>query len=305
MGLPAWVVLGVMTVASGAPANPAYLADLLPAEVQGFEPGGRDGVYNSDTLFELINGGAEVYRALNVQTVLSRRYVKDGAPGIIVDVFDMGSSQDAFGAYHYDMREEKDAGIGQESEYAGGALHFWKDRYFVSVVALRETDDSTRAVLALGTAIAGAISHPGAAPRLVGLLPSRGLIRAQIHFFHDWAGLNRLYMLAEENLLELDRKTEGVLARYRRSSQPIEGARSQSFVLVMIDYPCEHNAEQAHRRFFDKYLADADVQGTVRMGDNLWSGSRRVGTVFVGVFGAPTRAEALRLMDEVSQAQRP
>jgi hypothetical protein len=303
MGFLAWVAFGAITVASGTSASPDTLADLLPAEMRGFKPGGGDEIYNFDNLFRLIDGSAEVYRALNVRTVLDRRYVKKGAADIIVDVFDMGSSQDAFGAYHHDMREEKAAGIGQESEYAGGALHFWKDRYFVSVVALRETDDSTRAVLALGKAIAAAIPRKGAAPKLVEWLPSTGLIPAQVHYFHDWVSLNRRYTLAEENLLELTRKTEGVLARYRCASQPGGGTGSQSFALVLINYPSPRSAEEAHRRFLDKYLPDRDEQGVVRTENNRWAGSRQQGTIFVGVFDAPTRAEVLRLMDEISQAQ--
>lgn len=303
MGFLAWVALGAMTVASGTPANPGNLADLLPAETEGFKPSGPDGIYNFDNLFKLIDGGAEVYRALNVRTVLDRRYVKKGAPDIIVDVFDMGSSQDAFGAYHFDIREEKDARIGQESEYAGGALYFWKDRYFVSVIALDETEESTRAVLALGRAIAAAIPRKGTPPKLVERLPSTGLIPAQVHYFHDWVSLNRRYTLGEENLLELDRKTEGVLARYRCGPQSAGEKRSRSCVLVLIDYPSRQKAEQAHGRFLGKRLADADEQGVARTGDNMWAGSRQVGTLFVGVFDAPTRAEVLRLMDEVSQAQ--
>ena len=303
MGFLAWVALGAMTVASETSASPENLVGLLPAEIQGFKPGGRDGVYNFDNLFKLIDGGAEVYRALNVRTVVDRRYVKKGAPDIIVDVFDMGSSQDAFGAYHHDMREEKEAKIGQESEYAGGTLHFWKDRYFVSVVALDETEDSTRAVLALGKAIAAAIPRKGAVPKLVEWLPSTGLISSQVHYFHDWASLSRRYVLAEENLLQLDRKTEGVLARYRCGSQPAGKTRSQSFVLVLIDYPSLRNAEQAHQRFLEKRLPGADKDGTARTENNLWAGARQVGTVFVGVFDAPTRTEVLRLMDGISQAQ--
>ena len=289
-------------MASDTSPHPENLVDLLPGEIQGFRPGGRDRIYDFDNLFELIDGEAEVYRALNVRTVLDRRYVKKGAPAILVDLFDMGSSQDAFGAYHYDMREEKDAKIGQESEYAGGTLHFWKDRYYVSVVALDETEDSTRAVLALGKSIAAAIPRTGTAPKLVEWLPAKGLIRAQVHYFHDWVSLNRRYAIAAENLLELSRRTEGVLARYRSRLHATGETQSQTFVLVLICYPSRRDAEQAHQRFLEQYLPNADEQGAVRTKENLWAGSHQVGTLFVGVFDAPTRAEVLRLMGEVSRA---
>ena len=66
-------------MASGTSASQESLVDLLPAEIQGFKPGGRDEIYSFDNLFKLIDGGAEVYRALNVRTVLDRRYVKKDA----------------------------------------------------------------------------------------------------------------------------------------------------------------------------------------------------------------------------------
>ena len=71
---------------------------LLPAEAAGYRPVGEVECYTADTLFELIDGGAEVYRSLNVERVVSRRYSRPDADEVIVDIFDMGSSSDAFGA---------------------------------------------------------------------------------------------------------------------------------------------------------------------------------------------------------------
>jgi len=266
-----------MTMA--APAND--LAKLLPAEVDGWKPKGKDGYFDHNTLFSLINGGAEVYRALNVKKVVDRRYQKEDGPDIIVDVFDMGSSKDAFGAFHIDIREEKDVGVGHESEYQGGSLYFWKDRYFVSVVALKETGASKRAVIAFGKAIAEKIPRKGKKPGLVGRLPQKGLVKSQVHYFHDWEGLNRLYFLADENLLGLSRDTEGLLARYRPSG-----------VLVLIRYPHEKDAGLAHRRFIEKYKADKDG---VAEREGKFSGVRVSGSLFVGVFSAASKGEVLEL----------
>jgi hypothetical protein len=140
-------------------------------------------------------------------------------------------------------------------------------------------------------------------PQPIEWLPRKGLISAQVHYFHDWGSLNRRYLLAEENLLELDRNTEGVLARYRRGPEPAGQERPQPSVLVVIKYPSEPNAERAYRRFVSGYLPDADEAGAARTENNLWAGCRRMGTAFVGVFDAPDRAEVLGLISEVSQAR--
>ena len=69
---------------------------------------GKESPVTADTLFDFIDGGAEVYRSFNVQRVVSRRYGRTGAPDLMADLFDMGSSRDAFGAYHHDIRDGKE-----------------------------------------------------------------------------------------------------------------------------------------------------------------------------------------------------
>ena len=273
--------LGIMMAASPAPD----LSRLLPGEINGWKPKGQDAYFDHNNLFSLINGGAEVYRALNVKQVVDRRYQKSDGPDIIVDVFDMGSARDAFGAFHVDIREEKDVGVGHESEYQGGSLYFWKDRYFVSVVALKQTDASKKAVIAFGKAIAEKIPRKGKMPGLVGRLPQKGLVKSQVHYFHDWEWLNRLYFLADENLLALSRDTEGLLARYRPAG-----------VLVLIRYPHEKDAGLACKRFVEEFKA---YQQGVFEKEGKFSGARAAGALFVGVFSVASKGEVLELVGGV------
>jgi len=121
-------------------ADPASLCGLLPAEVHGWEATGPGQLYDPDSLYEYIDGGAEVYRALNVRAVCARTYARESAPEFTADLFEMGSPADAFGAYHHDMREGEPAGVGQESELADGSLAFWKGPYFVSILLMEEDE---------------------------------------------------------------------------------------------------------------------------------------------------------------------
>jgi len=257
-------------------APPAQdLSRLLPAEVNGWKPQGKDSYFDHNTLFSLINGGAEVYRALNVKKVIDRRYQNPQGPDIIVDVFDMGSDRDAFGAYHIDIREEKDVGVGHESEFQGGSLYFWKDRYFVSVVALKQTEESKNAVIDFGKAIAKKIPGQGKKPELVGKLPKKGIVRSQVHYFHDWEGLNRLHSLSEENLLGLSKDTEGLLVRLRPAG-----------VLVLIRYPQKKDAGLAHKRFVETHKDD----------DGKFSAARASGSLLTVVLSVGSKGEALKVL---------
>ncbi len=256
------------------------LAALLPGPVEGFAPHGADAVVDRDGLFSLIDGGAEVYRALNVIRVIERRYRHPKAGDVLVDVFDMGSAEDAYGAYRHDMREDASAGIGTESEVQGGNLYFWKDRFYVSVVPLRASREARAAALAIGRAIAGRIPKDGAPPDLVRLLPPDGLVRSQVHFFHDALLFERHTLLLEDNPLGLGPETDGLLARYSLGG---DATKAEGPALLLVRYPDEASATQAAR---------AGSSAELEAGRSLKL--QRAGRLLIGVLDAsPDQASEL------------
>jgi hypothetical protein len=273
------------------------LAGLLPAEAGGWRTEGPDGLYSPETLYDLIDGGAEVYLALNVGAVLSRRYHREGHPPIIADIFDMGSAADAFGAYRHDMREGEDAGIGRESEIIGGTLYFWKDRYFVSIIPLGDSTDIRAAVLDMGRATAGKITKEGEIPEIVSHLPEKGLKKEQVHYFHDWTLLSTHIDLGEENLLGLDRGTEGVLARYDH-----EG--TGSLTLLLVNYTSPDEAAGSLAEFLEGYLPGTGADGLGKTVKDLWAGARARGKILFAVLGAPDRETAGKMLDDVNQVMK-
>jgi len=273
---------------------------LLPETMQGWKARKPDHEYTFDTLFDLIDGGAEVYRSLNVRKVLDRRYTKEGAADIIVDLFDMGSSRDAFGAFHHDMREDADVGVGMESEYQGSFLFFWKDRYFISVVALEETPETRGVVLALGQAIAARIPRSGAKPDIVKLLPSKGLQKEQIYYFHDLESLERRYSIGKGNLLHLSKDTEGLLARYAVTDVPAVKGGQPFAVFLIVAYASRSAVLAAEKDFSAVYLNQAKSGTLVQLPAKGWAGICRKDTHLFAVLESPDRAAARHLLDSVT-----
>ena len=91
----------------------------LPSQVEGWKWDGKDVKYNSKTLFDYIDGGAELYLAYGFQNATVRRFEKLNQPSITVELFEMASSEDAYGVFSFERQDEA-AGIGQGSEFGGG-----------------------------------------------------------------------------------------------------------------------------------------------------------------------------------------
>jgi hypothetical protein len=249
-----------------------------------------DEVYDGETIFDYIDGAGEVYRSYNMRLVVARRFHKDGKPDIVVDLFDMGSSADAFGVFTHDL-EGEDAGIGQGSTYKGGLLSFWKDRYFGSVYAEEETPETKGLVLELGRLIAAAVPKEGPKPALLAALPVDGLATGRVRFFHTHLVLNYHFFVADTNILLLDQTTKAVLAPYDRG-------KGKSH-LLLIDYGGAGKAAAARDSFAAAYMPEAAKKEIVRTENGKWTAVRAAGSVVAVIFDAASEAGVVAFLDEI------
>lgn len=262
-------------------------------EISGWTAAEKDAVYTAADLHEYIDGASEIYKRLNVRRVAVRRYVRAGAPQITADLFEMDTPGDAFGAYHHDIRDGAPAQIGRESEFEGASLAFYKDRYVVYITGATADEATRQAIQAIGSAICNAIRGDAPPPALLNLLPPDGLISGGTRYFHDHFLLNLYFYVADDNLLNLDQHTNGVLARYKT-------AQGQPMTCLVIQYPKKSAADAARLKFLAGYLPDCDPDGAGKTEDGRWTGVRARDKVVCVVFDAPAKADALELIDKIA-----
>ena len=260
---------------------------ILPRTFHGWTLSADSERYFPKNLFDYINGGAELYLSFGFKELHVARFHKEKAPPFEVDLFLMGSSEDAFGVFRHDL-EDEDVGIGQGSEYGGSWLRFWKGQYYVYIYAEGEETSMKEALLDLGRRIAERIETSGAKPDLVNKIPEHGIIPRSLRFFHNHTCLNYYYYLASENILHLSEKTNGIFVQYRAGNHKVP--------LILIEYPTPTQAEEAYKNLLRNYLPEAERGGVVRTENGNWAGGISHSRYLVIVLDAITRDGALRLM---------
>ncbi len=276
----------------------ATLKRLLPLNVEGYRASGKDEVYDRQTAFRYMNGAAELYRAYAFTHLIVRQYVQKDHPSILVELFDMGSSEDAFGIFSY-QTEDEEVGIGQGSDYGGGLLRFWRGQYFVNVYAEKETPFIRNAVLKMGRTLSDKIKKDGQKPKLIALLPSEGLIERSLRYFHLHQVLNHHYFLSHENLLHLSEKTDAVLATYHLTEE-----KTKTY-LLLIQYPDSKQAEKGFDHFKKAYLPEASDGKAVRTENGKWTSAKHYQQYVWVVFDAPSEAKAEQMVEEVNKRWPP
>lgn len=268
------------------------LKKLLPLKVGDYQADGKDEFYDRQTSFRYMDGAAELYRAYAFKLLMVRRYVKTGYPSILVELFDMGSSEDAFGTFSY-QTEEEEVGIGQGSDYGGGLLRFWKGPYFVSVYAESETPSMRYDVLKIGRAISDTIKQEGQKPGLIKFLPSEGLSEKSIRYFYFHQVLNHHYFISHQNILHLGEKTNGILATYLQRQ-----TKEKTFLLV-IQYPSKKLAETAYQSFVKAYMPDAIDSRAIKTENGKWAMARLHHKYILVVFDAQSGEKAEQMIGAV------
>jgi hypothetical protein len=252
---------------------------LIPAAIGSWKASGEDRVYDRQSLYDYMDGGAEVYLAFDFRQVWARKYGGPDDGEMSLDIYDMGSSAEAFGIFSCD-RSDPPAAIGQESTFAYGLLRFHQGRFFVTVTCSDESDASGRTVLELGLAVAAVLGPPGPPPDLLTLLPAASLAADKTSYFHAPVSLGNRYFVAADNILRLDRSTDCALAEYATSS-------AKPAVLLLVRYPGPEAAETARSSFLAAYLPAAGPDGTARTEDKGWVSCARHDAYVAVVFNAP------------------
>lgn len=174
-----------MAVGCGSGEEPAGgdpgLGALLPAasSMEGWQvaEGPRD--YDSETLFEYLNGGAPLYLDFGFQSMVHARYQlgDDSLSSVIVDVYDMGSDLGAFGLYRSarppDAEARRWGAEGYRSETVAAA---WKGSISIHAQADDNRPELIEAMESLVAQIAKSVVGGTSLPQIVDLLPSEGLV---------------------------------------------------------------------------------------------------------------------------------
>ena len=237
-----------------------------------------------------MNGAAELYLAFNFRGLKTTRFEKPGKPSIIVEVYEMGSPEDAYGVFTFEQ-QDPEVGIGQGSEFGGGLLRFWKGRNFVTIFGEEPGPDIEEAILILGRRISATITDSGNPPKILGYLPDKTVpfTKKDAWFLRSHIHLNQRFFVARANILMLAPDVEAVLARYDTNDGRI--------YILLARYPSPDKASATLASFKNTYMPDAGQAGLVKTENGKWTSISRLNSFVMVVFDAKDESSAINLIN--------
>ena len=220
-----------MLPAPPAPAAPALTELALPASSGYLRLVSPKVTYTgAKELYDYIDGGAEAYLTFSFLRVTAAEYT-DGRDKLKADLWEFGTSDDAFGAFAKDRRGEP-APVGDEGAVQGGSVWACRGRFMISVLNLGQVPLEQARLLA--TAALDALGEPPAErPAVCRRLPAGGLDPMSVVFMRDEKPLFNLYLAASFIPDGTFGIAGGAVAAYGAYGPAQEGKR---FGLLLIEY---------------------------------------------------------------------
>lgn len=267
------------------------LHTLLPEKVNDWKAS-KDLQFTPESLYDYINGGAELYISYNFKNVLSRTYKNSNDEEIQVEIFDMQKPENAYGVFSQ-QREEETNKFGQGSQVVLGSIIFWKDNYFVSMMNHNETPQVKQGMLSIASAIDDNILQTGQKPEIIDYLSEQDLDASSIRFFKHYIWLNSYYYIADSNYFNIDEHVDAVLAKYNLGNpRPIA---------LIIEYPGNKEAQVAWENVLQeiKALKKTEKYIMFEMQEGTLSGIKKHQNLVTGIFNASTEKFIHRLLDDI------
>jgi len=279
-------------------------------------------IINSKNIFDYMNGAGELYLGYRFNNLEVYEYTADSQNNILVELYFMKTSDDAFGLLSLDWGGEQvtlnNSPLPEPEHftapsnialYGEGLLRIWSDNIYARVMAYQETPASKEAVLSLGRAITTNRKNPSQ-PELMNIFPpSFGkdwtLRKDRIVFFRSYLVLNSFYYLSQKNILNLDLSIEAVTAPYKNIADTED---HKQFQFLFVKYANPDQARQALNHFHNVYLPEYRkkfVTGSTTKSSNFfkiedgWLGYKLYGECIALVFECPDQEFTRMIMNQI------
>ena len=307
--------LAFTTTAIPQNAKASPMNATLPQSQGGWTLSGPAKRVEPKAIFDYMDGAGELYLAYRFKYLDVYEYTNSGESDILVELYSMDSSDDAYGLLSGDWGGDAVnlASVpGHANQpivralYGAGLLRIWTGDLYARVMTYQESDASKQAVLALGKSIVAGRPVP-AAPRLIQSLPQtigpQFAIRPdRTVYLRSHLVLNSAYFLSSENLLDLGLDCDMAAAVYRVSA----GAASPRLVhVLLIHYPGEAEAQKALAHFRRVYLSGkSSVEGNTGVVsiEDGWAGFVLSGRGLGLVFESPDESSTRLFLESAKQA---
>lgn len=165
------LVLGFLLLPVSSPAA----RDLRFPDIPGWKPSGAVQTFNPKTLYEYINGAADLYLASDFEELKVAEYGNEKKASVVVEAYRHRTPRDAFGIYSQERPPDGNfLGIGAQGYIDTNILNFVCGSYYVKLNSFNTGAEDRDALQTIARKVAEGLGERGGLPSLLSAFPPEG-----------------------------------------------------------------------------------------------------------------------------------
>ena len=245
--------------------------ELLPADGEASHWGrvGRPSVDIGKDLYKnVIGGNPTLYHNYGFIEGASVEYQTPrlgSQPLILLEVFDMGTPENAFGVYSRNRYPQDEfEWVGSRAIISGRELNFWKGRYFIQLEGYEFASQIKQGMIELAKATADGIEDPLITPHLLTLLPSENRVPHSEKYFPSGVTLKEIHRFLPERMIEYSPNIVGCSAAYLHKKSSTDWI--DTMTALVLRYEVESKAKAAYDIYRGHLEANASIVDSTQAG---------------------------------------
>ncbi len=172
-----YLLLSCFILSAYSAAGSSINKNIFP-DISGFPKSGDVVTYKPETLFEFMNGAAELYHLYDFAEMNVQVYDDKKDNTVNIEIYDHQNSSNAFGIYSQERPYECEyLSIGTQANYMEGYLNFYQGRYYVKLSGYDLGDKGREILTAAAKAVSEKLKEKSSPPEALGLFPDSNKIK--------------------------------------------------------------------------------------------------------------------------------
>lgn len=156
----------------------AEAKDFKFPEVTGWKKSGEIQTFTPRTLYEYINGAADLYLMYDFQELKVAEYLNEKKASVIIDVYRHKTPTHAFGIYSQERLPNADfIDVGVQGYIEGEILNFIAGPYYVKITSYKIESGGQEVLISFAKKVAENMEEKGVLPALLKSFPPDGKVR--------------------------------------------------------------------------------------------------------------------------------
>jgi len=146
-------------------------------DIAGWNQSGEIQTFTSKTLYEYINGAADLYLSYNFEELKVAEYVNDRKASVTLDVYRQATPTDAFGIYSQERLPSTNfIDVGAQGYIENNVLNFFTGPYYVKISSYNTGPEDREILSSFAKKVSENLGEKGAFPLLLTAFPNEGKV---------------------------------------------------------------------------------------------------------------------------------